>query len=94
MKVVGGKTTAMKPTITGKLDGERNHKIYDAYIEEEAMRAAEDPIVKYMSKEQLQKSIENTKALMLECAKNLDFLQAAQYRDELIRLEAQLEAKL
>ncbi len=93
MKVIGGKTTAMKPTITGKLNGEYNHKIYDAYIEEEAQMVAEDPIVKYMSKEQLQKSIDNTKALMLECAKNLDFLQAAQYRDELARLQEMLEKK-
>ena len=93
MKVISGKTTAMKPTITGKLNGEYNHKIYDAYIEEEAQMVAEDPIVKYMSKEQLQKSIDNTKALMLECAKNLDFLQAAQYRDELVRLQELLEKK-
>lgn len=93
MKVISGKTTAMKPTITGKLDGERNHKIYDAYIEEEAQMVAEDPIMKHMSNEQLQKSIENTRALMLECAKNLDFLQAAQYRDELARLEEMLEKR-
>ena len=93
MKVIGGKTTAMKPTITGKLDGERNHKIYDAYIEEEAQMVAEDPIMKRMTKEQLEKSIENTRALMLECAKNLDFLQAAQYRDELARLEEMLEKR-
>lgn len=93
MKVIGGKTTAMKPTITGKLDGERNHKIYDAYIEEETQMVAEDPIMKRMTKEQLEKSIENTRALMLECAKNLDFLQAAQYRDELARLEEMLEKR-
>lgn len=93
MKVIGGKATAMKPTITGKLAGERNHKIYDAYIEEEAQMVAEDPIMKCMTKEQLEKSIENTRALMLECAKNLDFLQAAQYRDELARLEELLESR-
>ncbi|MCQ2244142.1 MAG: excinuclease ABC subunit UvrB [Bacteroidaceae bacterium] len=87
MKVISGKTTALKPTITGKLDGERNHKIYDAYIEEEAQMVAEDPIMKLMSNEQLEKSIENTRALMLEAAKKLEFMQAAQYRDELIRLE-------
>ncbi len=87
MKVISGKTTAMKPTITGKLDGERNHKIYDAYIEEEAQMVAEDPIMKVMSNEQLEKSIESTRALMFEAAKNLEFMQAAQYRDELIRLE-------
>lgn len=93
MTVISGKTTAMKPTITGKHDGEKNHKIYDAYIEEDAYKVAEDPILKYMSKEQLQKSIDNTKALMLEAAKNLDFLQAAQYRDEIVRLQELLGNK-
>lgn len=87
MVTISGKTTGMKPTITGKLNGEHNHKIYDAYVEDEVRMVAEDPIIAKMSKEQLKKSIENTRALMLECAKNLDFLQAAQYRDELIRLE-------
>ena len=43
--------------------------------------------------EQLKKSIENTTALMKEAAKKLDFLQAAQYRDEIIRLQKELELK-
>ena len=46
-----------------------------------------------MTKEQLEKSIQNTTALMKEAAKNLDFLQAAQYRDEILRLQAELEQK-
>ena len=61
-------------------------------IQEEAVFAA-DPIVRSMSREQLEKSIANTTALMKEAAKNLDFLQAAQYRDEIIRLQEQLELK-
>ena len=40
-----------------------------------------------MSVEQLKASIEHTKELMKQAAKNLDFLQAAQYRDEIVRLE-------
>ena len=46
-----------------------------------------------MTRDELQKSIDNTKALMEQAAKNLDFLQAAQYRDEIVRLEKQLELK-
>jgi excinuclease ABC subunit B len=61
-------------------------------IQEEAVFAA-DPIVRSMSREQLEKSIAKTTALMKEAAKNLDFLQAAQYRDEIIRLQEQLELK-
>jgi excinuclease ABC subunit B len=54
---------------------------------------AADPIVKNMSREQLQRSIDNTTALMKQAAKDLDFLQAAQYRDEIIRLQKELEEK-
>ena len=57
------------------------------------MAFAADPIVMRMTKEQLEKSIANTTALMKQAAKDLDFLQAAQYRDEIIRLQKQLETK-
>jgi excinuclease ABC subunit B len=54
---------------------------------------AADPIVERMTRQQLEKSIANTTKLMKEAAKNLDFLQAAQYRDEIIRLQQELELK-
>jgi uvrABC system protein B len=57
------------------------------------MLFAADPIIMHMSKEQLEKSIANTTTLMKQAAKDLDFLQAAQYRDEIIRLQKELEAK-
>ena len=56
------------------------------------MLAADEIIVK-MSKEQLRKSIQYTTELMKQAAKDLDFLQAAQYRDELLKLQEQLELK-
>ena len=59
----------------------------------EKILAAADPIVQYMSKEQLKKSMDRTRKLMQEAAKNLDFIEAAQYRDELIRLEQQFNEK-
>ena len=60
-----------------------------AYSDEyrEHVDVAADPIVKYMSKEQLQKAIERTRKQMVEAAKKMDFIEAAQYRDELIKLE-------
>lgn len=65
-----------------------------AYTETEAqLYAAADPIVEYMSKEQLKKSIDRTRKLMQEAAKALNFIEAAQYRDELIRLEDILKQK-
>lgn len=63
------------------------------YIEPEGASFAADPIVRSMSKEELQKSIANTTALMKQAAKDLDFMQAAQYRDEIIRLQKELEEK-
>lgn len=52
-----------------------------------------DPIVLRMTRPQLEKSIAATTELMKEAARNLDFLQAAQYRDEIIRLQKELELK-
>ena len=54
---------------------------------------AADPIVEYMSRSQLEKSIARTKKLMQEAAKQLNFAEAAQYRDEMFRLEEILKGK-
>lgn len=64
-----------------------------AYIEPESAAFAADPIVERMTRPQLEKSIANTTKLMKEAAKRLDFIQAAQYRDEIIRLQKELELK-
>ena len=77
-----------------KTENENNVSKTKAYTDaSEQMYAAADPIVQYMSKEQLQKSINRTRKLMQEAAKKLDFIEAAQYRDELLRLEDQLKGK-
>ena len=52
-----------------------------------ASGVAADPVVQYMSSENLDKSIEMLKAIMIEAAKNMDFIEAARLRDELIKLE-------
>ena len=54
---------------------------------------AADPIIERMTRPQLEKSIAETRRLMKDAAKRLDFLQAAQYRDEIVRLEKELELK-
>lgn len=64
------------------------------YIEQESTASiAADPIVQYMSRPQLEKSIERTRKLMQEAAKKLDFIEAAQYRDELLKMEDLLKEK-
>ena len=54
---------------------------------------AADPIMQYMNYKQLEKSIERTRKLMQEAAKKLDFIEAAQYRDELLKMEDLLKNK-
>lgn len=71
-----------------------SRNVGQAYVEpNNGVLFAADPIITKMSKAQLEKSIANTTALMKQAAKDLDFLQAAQYRDEIIRLQKELEAK-
>ena len=61
-----------------------------AYIEKEVVNLAADPVVQYMTKPDLEKAITRTRKLMLDAAKKLEFLEAAQYRDELLKLEAMM----
>lgn len=58
-----------------------------AYVEPAGTGMAADPIVQYMSKPQMEKAIERTRKLMQDAAKKLEFIEAAQYRDELLKLE-------
>ncbi len=65
-----------------------------AYNEETStMHAAADPILEYMSREQLEKSIERTRRLMKEAADKMEYIEAAQYRDEMMRLQELLKEK-
>mgnify|MGYP001417894527 CR=1 FL=1 len=65
-----------------------------AYIEkEDKVDLAADPVVQYMTKPALEKAIAKTRKAMQDAAKKLEFIEAAQYRDELIRLEEMLNSK-
>lgn len=75
------------------VDMPKKEHTYKPYIEEEHAAFAADPIIVKMSKEQLEKSIANTQRMMKKAAKELDFIQAAQFRDELIRLQNMLDQK-
>lgn len=63
------------------------------YIEPSSPNVAADPIIQYMTKAQMQKSIDRTRKLMQEAAKKLEFIEAAQYRDELLKLEDLMKEK-
>ena len=58
-----------------------------AYIEEEHVNMAADPVTAYMSKSELEKMLQKTKAAMQKAAKEMDFLEAARLRDEMFKLE-------
>ena len=68
-------------------------KVPKAYIEPETASIAADPVVQYMTKPQMEKAIERTRKQMQEAAKKLEFIEAAQYRDELLRLEDMMKER-
>jgi len=84
-------------TPTAIIKGERNSLNKwepNAYIEPEQKQSiAADPVVQYMSKPALEKAIAKTRKAMQEAAKKLEFMDAALYRDELIKLEDLLKNK-
>lgn len=67
--------------------------VQQTYIDNAEVTLAADPVVQYMSKPQLKKSIENTKKDMVAAAKDMDFLLAAKLRDEMYALEKMMEEK-
>ncbi|WP_462247753.1 excinuclease ABC subunit UvrB [Ekhidna sp.] len=73
---------------TGVADKKKGAKKY--YIEEEQSLAA-DPVVSYMSKDQLTKLANETRRKMEKAAKDLDFMEAARLRDELQEVEKMLK---
>ena len=87
--ILGSSSSASKDT--GKDNGKTAPKAYIGAPEE--IVSAADPIIQYMSKEQLERSIKRTRKQMQDAAKKLDFIEAAQFRDELIRMEDLLKSK-
>ena len=88
--------TPIKKEISNALvtDKKEKGKLTAMYSEETVTTAiACDPIVEYMSREQLEKSIERTRRLMNDAAAKMEFIEAAQYRDEMFRLEEILKKK-
>ncbi len=64
-----------------------------AYIENEQMSAAADPVIQYMSREQMEKLVQNSRKNMDKAARELDFMAAAKYRDEFFQLDKLMNEK-
>ncbi|GGH40083.1 excinuclease ABC subunit UvrB [Dyadobacter endophyticus] len=66
-------------------------KVRKIYVEPDEVRIAADPVVQYMGKTDLQKLVAETQRKMEAAAKDLDFLEAARLRDELLQLKARVQ---
>jgi excinuclease ABC subunit B len=75
---------------TNVADRKKGSKKY--YIEQEESVAA-DPVVAYMGKDQLDKLAKETRRKMEKAAKDLDFMEAAKLRDELLEIEKLIKEK-
>ena len=90
VKAIGG---GLRPSTTPTETPRQTPGYGDAYVEPEGVGMAADPIVSRMTPEELAAAIAESTRLMNEAARRLDFLQAAQYRDEVLRLTALQEER-
>ncbi len=72
---------------------QENDKVPKAYIENDKLEIAAEPVLKYMNKNQLQKSLNSLKTEMNKAVKDLDFIQAAKIRDEIFEIQKLIENK-
>lgn len=75
---------------TGVADAKGGSSEQHFYIEPEEISLAADPVVQYMTKEQIQKALDETQKRMLKAAKEMDFMEAARLRDEMFALQKEL----
>jgi len=83
------KSTEEILTQTVVADSKKSGKKY--YVEPEEPSVAADPVVAYMSKDDLRKLVGKTRKNMEKAAKDLDFMEAARLRDELLEIEKLIE---
>ena len=83
--------TALNKSNKLSLEAEKKEVEISPYEINSAISLAADPVIQYMSNEELEKSIKFTQKQMEKAAKNLDFIDAARLRDELMVLRAKLK---
>ena len=77
----------LRNTLIAETGRQEVKKEYKAYVEDENPSVAADPVIQYMSRDELQANIELTRKRMYAAAKATEFVEAARYRDELLKLE-------
>lgn len=75
---------------TGVADAKGGTSDQHFYVEPDEANLAADPVVQYMTKDQLKKALEETQKRMLKAAKEMDFMEAARLRDEMFALQKEL----
>jgi excinuclease ABC subunit B len=71
----------------------RKTGVAQPYVESQTINVAADPVIKYMSREALEKTIEETKRSMEKSARELNFIEAARFRDEMLALKELLKSR-
>ncbi len=71
----------------------KNREMTNAYVPNEQVSLAADPVVQYMSKDQLEKLLKETESKMHKSAKAMDFISAAKYRDEMYAVKKLIAEK-
>lgn len=95
--IVGQDSDSATPKLTSKgrfIEKSNINPIIQSYIDKEFNKTANiaaDPVVKYMTVNEKKKAIERLRVQMTEAAKRMDFIEAAQYRDELLALEESIK---
>jgi excinuclease ABC subunit B len=90
--VQAGRKTIANPVL-GAIEVTMNGKLVKAYAEPDGLDIAADPVVQYMSADELKKQIAKIKSSMIKAAKEMDFMEAARLRDEMYSLEKLLQEK-
>lgn len=78
---------AQSQSAFGGVEVTMNGKLVRTYAEPDDLNIAADPVLQYMSKDELKKQIAKVKSAMVKAAKELDFVEAARLRDEMYTLE-------
>jgi len=80
-------------TVFGSIEVTVDGKLVKTYAESEGLNIAADPVVQYMSEEDLKKQISKLKSAMVKASKDMDFMEAARLRDEMYALEEALKSR-
>ena len=81
-------TRGSKPAKTGKTNPDMYEREYIHSVD-----IAADPVIPYMNDEEMQRAINRLRSDMVQAAKNMDFMEAARMRDELMKMELLLKER-